>query len=88
MKKRILELAKSSDEDNRKIVQLEKKARQLEEETSKLEEEKRKLEEEYSKVEEEKHELEERLYPSGNLIFSQTINQCNAIKLMCSKMLF
>lgn len=63
MKARMLELAKSSGEDKKKIVKLENK-------TSHLEEEKRRLEEEYSKLEEEKRRLEERLYSSGNLIIN------------------
>lgn len=48
---KILELAKSSDEEKRKLVQLERKSRHLEEDKRRLEVEKR--------------ELEERLYPSG-----------------------
>jgi len=83
LKKRILDLEKSNDEKQRKIVQLEKKTRHLEEDTLKLEEEN-------SKLEGEMRELEERLYPSGNLIFIQTRNQGtgNARKLMCRQMLF
>ena|SRR6218665_3911610 len=60
LKMKILELAKSSDEEKRKIVNLEKKIRNVEEEKRQLKEDKRQLEVE-------KRELEERLYPSGKM---------------------